>query len=88
MIECVCDATVRGIGLIATHSSEPAGNRTGELHERVRDGRPLTIARLTLTGRLQPDSASRAPPRPGEKRHTSAPMTRPVEMKADGGCRR
>jgi predicted kinase len=59
VIECVCDAAVarERLDRDAAAGLHPAGNRTGELHERVRaTAEPLAVPRLALdTGRLTPD---------------------------------
>ena len=60
VIECVCDAAVarERLDRDAVAGNHPAGNRTGELHERIRaTAEPLTIPRLVLdTGRDTPDA--------------------------------
>jgi predicted kinase len=59
VIECVCDAAVarERLDRDAVAGLHPAGNRTAELHERVRaTAEPLTVPRLVLdTGRLTAD---------------------------------
>ena len=59
VIECVCDAAVacERLDRDAATGLHPAGNRTAELHERVRaTAEPLTVPRLVLdTGRLTAD---------------------------------
>jgi predicted kinase len=59
VIECVCDAAIARDRLDrdAAAGRHPAGNRTGDLHDRVRaTAEPLAVPRLTLdTGRLSPD---------------------------------
>jgi predicted kinase len=59
VIECVCDAGVarQRLDRDAATGLHPAGNRTGDLYDRVRaTAEPLTVPRLVLdTGRLSLD---------------------------------